>query len=72
MSPQPGKDSLLRLIRDGQPLSLKQQLRLTLALSIPAILANASAVVMQFIDAAMVGQLGADAWVRPTGCSRGY
>ena len=60
MSPQPGKDSLLRLIRDGQPLSLKQQLRLTLALSIPAILANASAVVMQFIDAAMVGQLGAD------------
>lgn len=60
MSPQPGKDSLLRLIRDGQPLSLKQQLRLTLALSIPAILANASAVVMQFIDAAMVGQLGSD------------
>ena len=60
MSPQPGKDSLLRLIRDGQPLSLKQQLRLTLALSIPAILANASAVIMQFIDAAMVGQLGAD------------
>ncbi len=60
MSPQPGKDSLLCLIRDGQSLSLKQQLRLTLALSIPAILANASAVVMQFIDAAMVGQLGAD------------
>ena len=60
MSPQPGKDSLFRLIRDGQPLSLRQQLRLTLALSIPAILANASAVVMQFIDAAMVGHLGAD------------
>ena len=60
MSPQPGKDSLLRLIRDGQPLSLRQQLRLTLALSIPSILANASAVVMHFIDAAMVGQLGAD------------
>lgn len=54
------KDSLLKLIREGQPLSTRQQLHLTFALSLPAILANASAVVMQFIDAAMVGQLGAD------------
>ena len=54
------KDSLLRRIREGQPLSLGQQLRLTFTLSLPAILANASAMVMHFIDAAMVGQLGAD------------
>lgn len=55
-----GKDSLLKLIREGQPLSLRQQLKLTFALSLPAILANTSAMVMQFIDASMVGQLGAD------------
>ena len=54
------KDSLLQLIREGQQLSSGQQLRLTFALSVPAILANVSAMVMQFIDAAMVGQLGAD------------
>lgn len=58
--PQSSRDTLLRLIREGQPLSLRQQLQLTFALSLPAILANASAMVMQFIDAAMVGQLGAD------------
>ena len=51
---------LLRLIRDGKPLSLRQQLQLTLSLSVPAILANVSAMVMQFIDASMVGRLGAD------------
>lgn len=60
MAATSGKDSLLQLIREGQPLSLKQQLQLTFTLSLPAILANASAMVMQFIDAAMVGQLGAD------------
>ena len=60
MASTPNKDTLLKLIRDGQPLSFRQQLSLTVTLSLPAILANASAVVMQFIDAAMVGQLGAD------------
>ena len=57
MSPRPGKDQLLQLIREGQPLSLSQQLQLTFSLSVPAILANVSAMIMQFIDAAMVGQL---------------
>ena len=55
-----GKDTLMRFIREGQPLSFSQQLSLTFALSLPAILASVSAMVMQFIDAAMVGQLGAD------------
>ena len=41
-------------------MSSGQQLSLTFQLSLPAILANASAIIMQFIDAAMVGQLGAD------------
>jgi len=60
MSSQPGKDILLRLIREGQPMSFRQQLLLTFQLSLPAILANASAMVMQLIDAAMVGRLGAN------------
>ena len=60
MKQERSKDSLLKLIREGKPLSLRQQAHLSLALSLPAILANASAMVMHFIDAAMVGQLGAD------------
>ena len=60
MASQPGKDILLRLIREGQPMSFRQQLLLTFQLSLPAILANASAMVMQLIDAAMVGRLGAN------------
>ena len=60
MAGQTNKDTLLRLIRDGKPLSFRQQLSLTFALSIPAILANVSAMVMHFIDASMVGRLGAD------------
>lgn len=60
MAQQSGKDSLLKLIRDGQPLSFRQQLLLTFQLSLPAIVASASAMLMQFIDAAMVGRLGAD------------
>jgi len=51
---------LLKLIREGQPLSFKQQVFLTFQLSLPAIIASASAMLMQFIDAAMVGRLGAD------------
>ena len=54
------KNELLQLIREHKPLSFKQQLWLTIQLSLPAILASASAMVMQFIDAAMVGRLGAD------------
>ena len=60
MAGQTNKDTLLRLIRDGKPLSFRQRLHLTFALSVPAILANVSAMVMQFIDASMVGRLGAD------------
>ena len=60
MAQQSGKDSLLKLIREGQPLSFRQQLLLTFQLSLPAIVASASAMIMQFIDAAMVGRLGAD------------
>lgn len=53
-------NDLLSLIRMGQPMTLRQQLRLTVQLSIPAVVAQLSSIVMQYIDAAMVGSLGAD------------
>ena len=54
-------DSLLALIRNGKPMTLGQQLRLTVQLSIPAVIAQLSSIVMQYIDASMVGSLGAEA-----------
>ena len=54
-------DHLLALIREGRPMTSGEQLRLTVALSIPAIVTQLSAIVMQYIDAAMVGSLGANA-----------
>ena len=54
-------DGLLALIREGKPMSLGQQLRLTVRLSVPAVIAQLSSIVMQYIDAAMVGSLGAEA-----------
>lgn len=52
---------LLALIRDGKPMTLGQQLHLTVQLSIPAVIAQLSSIIMQYIDAAMVGSLGAEA-----------
>ena len=46
---------------DDRPLTFREQMRLIIQLSIPSILAQISATVMQYIDAAMVGSLGASA-----------
>lgn len=54
-------DYYLSLIRQGKQMTLGQQLRLTAYLSIPGILAQLSSIVMQYIDASMVGTLGANA-----------
>lgn len=54
-------NGLLALIREGKPMTLGQQLRLTVQLSIPAVIAQLSSIIMQYIDAAMVGSLGAEA-----------
>ena len=54
-------DSLLLRIRNGEKLTTVQQFRLTVLLSIPAILAQVSTVLMFYIDDAMVGSLGAQA-----------
>ena len=54
-------DRLLRMIREGKTMTLRQQLSLVVQLSIPAIVAQFSSIAMQYIDAAMVGSVGADA-----------
>lgn len=50
---------MLELIQSGRPLTLRQRLSLTARLSWPAIMAQLSSILMQYIDAAMVGRLGA-------------
>jgi len=52
---------LLAYIREGRELTQSEKFRLIVSLSIPSILAQLSATVMFFIDAAMVGHLGAKA-----------
>ena len=49
------------MVQDGLPMTLGQQLKLTVQLSIPAIISQLSSILMQFIDASMVGSLGAEA-----------
>ncbi len=53
-----GSEQLLAYIREGRTMTRSDQLRLIVSLSIPSILAQLSATVMFFIDAAMVGHLG--------------
>ncbi|MDE7455105.1 MAG: MATE family efflux transporter [Prevotella sp.] len=57
---QEGTD-LLAYIREGREMTQGEKLRLIVSLSIPSILAQISATVMFFIDASMVGHLGAKA-----------
>ena len=52
---------LLSYIREGRSLTSREKLALITQLSIPSILAQISATVMFFIDASMVGHLGAKA-----------
>ncbi|MBQ7156530.1 MAG: MATE family efflux transporter [Bacteroidaceae bacterium] len=55
------KDALLRFLRDGKHMTLGNQINLVALLSFPAILAQLSSILMQYIDASMVGSLGAKA-----------
>ena len=50
----------LTCIRDGSPISRGRRASLTLRLALPAILSQLSSILMQYIDASMVGHLGAD------------
>ncbi|MCM1040039.1 MAG: MATE family efflux transporter [Ruminococcus sp.] len=49
------------MINNSENLSLGQQIKLVIKLSIPAILAEITSIIMQYIDAAMVGSMGAEA-----------
>lgn len=52
---------LLTMIRNGQEMSGRQKLNLIVQLSVPSILAQLTTIVMFYIDASMVGSLGARA-----------
>ncbi len=54
------KNKLLETIRNGGLLTTRQQISLTAKLSAPAIMAQISFILMQYIDASMVGHLGAE------------
>lgn len=54
-------DELLAGIREGRPVSTSEKLSLIVGLSIPSILAQVTSVLMFFIDASMVGHIGAEA-----------
>lgn len=55
------KDRLLSLIREGGKLDALAQIRLTALLSFPSMMAQLVHIMMQYIDASMVGSLGAQA-----------
>lgn len=54
-------DALLSKIRDGLAMTRGEQFNLIVALAIPSILAQVTSVLMFYIDASMVGSLGAGA-----------
>ncbi len=47
-------------IQNGEAMTMREQIVLTAKLALPAILAQLSSIMMQYIDASMVGRLGAD------------
>ena len=55
------KDQLLSLIREGGKLDWKAQVKLAAMLSFPSMMAQMVHIMMQYIDASMVGSLGAKA-----------
>jgi len=55
------KDLLLSKIRNGESMTSHEQLKLVAALSVPAMLSQLSTIVMEYIDASMVGSLGKEA-----------
>lgn len=54
------KKDLLANIRNGKELNFSDRIQLIIQLSIPAILAQVTSFIMQYIDASMVGQMGAN------------
>ena len=52
------KDQLLEKLRGGAQVSRGEQIKLALMLGIPAMLAQLGTIIMEYIDAGMVGRLG--------------
>lgn len=55
------KKDYLKAMRDGKALTVSNLLAMTVRLSIPTMLAQISIIIMEYIDAAMVGRLGGNA-----------
>ncbi len=55
------KKDYLEMMRRGDALSLPQLLTMIVRLSIPTMLAQVSFIIMEYVDASMVGRLGANA-----------
>jgi len=55
------KMTLAAALKSVQPLTYKQKINLVMQLSLPAILTQVSFIMMEYIDAAMVGSMGAAA-----------
>lgn len=53
------KEDTLSYIRNNKEITFEQKIRLVIMLSLPTILAQVSSIIMQYIDASMVGRLGA-------------
>lgn len=54
------KENYLQYLREGRPMTTRQQIMMIVQLSLPAILAQLSHILMQYIDASMVGHLGSN------------
>ena len=54
------KDLLLEKLRGGEPLVRREQLKMAWLLGLPAMLAQLGTIVMEYIDAGMVGRLGSE------------
>lgn len=56
----PKEQLLLKNLREGETVSLKDRITLVLLLSYPAVIAMMTTVVTEYIDAAMVGHIGSE------------
>ena len=53
------KEDTLSYIRDNKEITFEQKIRLVIMQRLPTIMAQVSSIIMQYIDASMVGRLGA-------------
>nr|MCR5099758.1 polysaccharide biosynthesis C-terminal domain-containing protein [Butyrivibrio sp.] len=54
------QEDFFEKIREGEEISIREQISMIVLLSIPAIFSQLSTVIMEYVDQSMVGRLGAD------------